>query len=337
MKRYVKNYDEFSNYYSIILEKLSEDIFDIPGISGLSAQLRLDNIEVITTNSKVFTINLQELKEFSEGDELNLDPYFLKGLEDIYQEMVKSRYSNDLTYKLKSIKNSENYELFNISENGFFIDINKDLEFFGAKPENIIEIRQNLYKLYDSNATDGLNPNSVKILNNYLNSIIEFIAAKIYTYFKYIGQEKLIFEPTPNYNYDDAGTKIAESEKYFAFDGGLVRSENDLDPLPKANYKSCLNDLSLIVNRAVSDLNIKVSEPIDYFTNREADSTSIYVYFKLENSNFIIKSILSPVEMKRLGFERYPFWIETIDKSYILQEPCYSSSDLKKQLEITLF
>lgn len=236
-RKYVKTYESFSEYYGPILEKLSVGIFDIPGISGLSATLVLDSIEIITSTSKIFSFTLAELKEITEEDEMNLDPYFLKGLEEVYQDMVKVRFSNDLVYKLKSLKKAESYELFNVTENGFFSDINGDLKFFGAKPENIIEIRNNLHKLYDNNSTDGLNPTSVQILNNYLNSIVEFVAGKIYTFFKYIGQERLIMEPPPKYNQDETGTQLSESEKYFAFDGGLVRSESDMHPKPKPILK----------------------------------------------------------------------------------------------------
>ncbi len=333
-RKYVQTYESFSNYYGLVLEKLTNEIFDIPGILGLSAKLVLDSVEIITTSSKIFSFPLSELQEITEEDEMNLDPYFLKGLEDVYQDMVKTRFSNDLVYKLNSLKKAESFELFNVTENGFFSDINRDLEFFGGKPENIIEIRNNLHKLYDNNSTDGLNPTSVQILNKYLNSIVEFVAGKIYTFFKYIGQERLIMEPSPKWNQDETGTQVSESEKYFAFDGGLVRSEGDMHPKPKADYKKCLLDMALIINKAASIANVQVYEPLDYFTNREASATSIYVYFKVGGSEMIIKSILSPVEMKRLGYDSYVFWVENIDKSYSPGTELYTSEEIAKYLAI---
>ena len=334
-RKYVQTYESFSEHYSPILEKLSADIFDIPGISGLSAKLVLDSIEIITSTSKIFSFPLAELKEITEEDEMNLDPYFLKGLEDVFQDMVKVRFSNDLIYKLNSLKKAESFELFNVTENGFFMDINRDLEFFGAKPENIIEIRNNLHKLYDTNSTDGLNPSSVQILNKYLNSIVEFVAGKVYTFFKYIGQQRLIMEPPPNYNQDETGTQLSESEKYFSFDGGLVRSEADMKPKPKADYRQSLLDVAIIVNKAALIAGVQVFEPLDYFTNREAISTSIYVYFKVSGSNMIIKSVLSPVEMKRLGYSDYIFWVENIDKTFAPGDPCYTAEQIAKYLKIS--
>lgn len=93
-------------------------------------------------------------------------------------------------------------------------------------------------------------------------------------------------------------------------------------------------DISVIVNKAASIANVQVFEPLDYFTNREAISTSIYIYFKVGGSNIIIKSILSPVEMKRLGYSDYVFWVENIDKSYSPETELYTAEEIAEYLSM---
>lgn len=290
-------YEDFKEY-SLIKENFNNgDHFTIPGLHNTSASLILDDIVVYSSKGRVYSFSINEFTEFI-SDETNLDPYFIRALEQVYQKLIISRYDSFVVNKIKSIKDAEEFELFDITHGGFFENIKKDLRTFGADEAIITGIVNKLPFIYDTGDVHGLQPDSLAYFEEYLNSIIEFGASKIYLFFKFISQESLIKEPVSSLNNEPSDEFATKDASY----GHLSHSDetSEIKHSTFADYQKQIQKIAQVVNRAALFADIRVTDSYDFIRNRPVDSTTIYVAHKIENTNIIIKSILSPVEHKKV-------------------------------------
>lgn len=313
-RKYIPTLEEFRNIHQPLLESIGDGLQGIPGFQNLTIKLNLNDIVVITSQNKLFTFSLTELNDTATEDELNVDTSFLSGLKCLYDDLLKARYTYDFSLKFDVVSRAEEYELFDVSFGSFFTDLDNDLRLYGGDAETILAIRTNLQKLYDNTQTLKMSQNANSLLNKYLNDLCEFVAAKIYAFFLHINQENLILRGDTSSNNDL--NSLNESEHFIEYSPETNRYEERFAPRVSANRNAAIRDISLMVQEACQTLGLIATQPLDYDTNRPASGTSTYIYFVVENYDFIIKAVLNPVEMRRLNLSEYTFWVESNDTIY---------------------
>lgn len=337
-QKYLLEYEEFKNIYRPIFENLDNGLpIDIPSFHNTSGQVVLNDIYITTSNGRKFIFSIDEFIEFCK-DDLNCSSEVLRALRKVYQSCVIAKVSGDVTVKLDTIKTAETFELFDVSNLGFFDNLQTDLASFGANPSEVWEIQNSLTNLYDTGNTDKMSPNAMHILMKYLDSMLEFAGAKVFMFFKFINQERLIHEPSAELNLDSSrvNSKSKTGEKFLSFDGGTFASGKDTTYLPKANYTDCMIDLNKMVFDVGNKLNVRINNPICGTTGREVTAISKYMKWVIPEMNVSIMSILAPVELKRLGFEKYVFFVsdssntKTMDFAF---DPIYTVDGIVKAIQ----
>lgn len=307
--KFAKTVDEFIEYQTIV-ESLGTSLFDIPGVHKVNAHLKGNEIEIQLSNATLIQVPLSDLKEVA-SDEYNLDPRFLNALGKFYQATVTARYAAGLDQKIKQIKVAEGYQLFDISEGGFFDELHDYLEKLGMCSGDIDTIIIGLPKLYDTGVIDGVTPEGIAIFNEYLNITLEYIAAKIYVYLEFIGKDDVVIQRVPGGNID----KVMEGE---AIATGEYGTEMDQVAYPTfSDYQKGLETIIRVSNRAIEMAGGEATPALDYMTGRKANATSTYVSVPMKDSDLCVVAILAPSEQKKvLGqMNFFSFNVESEDGS----------------------
>ena len=309
MIKIAKKFEEFKEYQSI-KESLS-NLFDIPGLEGVSAQLLGSKIEIQLSNGDLKYFSIDELKDITK-DEDKTTPAFLTHCSKLYQSAVAARYNSFTGGKMIAISKAEQCELFDIEKGGFFDKLDIDLDLLGAEMIDIKAIITDLPRIYDRGVIDGVSPEGVAIFTEFLNSTLEFIAAKVYTYLEHLGQDDYVIHRVPKGNLDNVTGKIMEGE--------AVETGQHNKPIDKAVYKANadyaknMRNITKIVHKAGNIAGVKIGEPYDFYTGRKINATSIYLAYPVVDSDVIVISILNPVELRKVtGTDNYVFNIELED------------------------
>lgn len=334
--KYLFGYEEFKKFKPILENLNNGDLIDVPGLYGTSIQVILRDIHITTTIGRKFVFPVSEFEDFCK-DESNCSAEVLRALKKVYQGCVIGKTTADVTVKLDIIKQAESYELFDVANLGFFDNLDKDLATFGATGSEIWEIQNSLTDLYDTGKTDKMSPNSIQVLMKFLDTMIEFAGSKIYAFFKFISQVRLIHEPSPEMNLDSSGTNhdTKEGEKFMAFDGGTFADGNGDFLKMKDNYRKYITDINKIVFEAGNTLGLRISAAIDANNGREVIPTTRYMKFDIQDTELSIISILSVVDLKRLGHNGYVFFVvNTNDAGVDLNgTPIYTVEELIEAIE----
>jgi len=305
--KFAKTVDELKEYQAI-QESLGTDLFDIPGVHKVNAHLKGDEVEIQLSNANIVWVPLSDFKDVA-SDEYNVDPRFLGALGKLYQAIVLARYGAGLAEKIKCIKSSEGYQLFDISKGGFFDELHTYLGNLGVCVDDVNKIIVGLPKLYDTNAIDGITPEGIAIFTEYLNVTLEYIAAKTYIYLEFIGKDDIVIKRVPLGNID----KVMEGEAIETGQDGKDMDQLSYDTF--ADYQKGLETIARVAARGIS-LSGGVPLPtMDYATGRPANATSTYVSVPVKDSDLQVVSILAPVELKRVtgSAGTYVFNIESED------------------------
>ena len=303
--KFIFKYKDFKK--SFLNEDNINNLFDVPGLHYVSVEMKKNEkvFEIITSNAQVFISSYNFLKRFKD-----LSFRMLKVYNNLYSIIILSRYENKIAKKIKILKNLETFELFDIFSSGFFGSIEKDLLNYGADKKDIEIIKDKMPELYDTGHSDLLSPEGKILLIEYLNTLLEYSGAKIYTLFQYLGKESIVF------NFDDDKKHLELLSNLIAKDRKKLSYKR-----AKSDYEDCIDDIIEIVNLAAKKAEVSVGNPYDYYTNRDVNATTIYMAFPIKQTNLIIKSILSPVELVKItGGDEYIFDIEDngfIDGKYM--------------------
>ena len=120
--------------------------------------------------------------------------------------MPKRRF--DIPSKIKVITHSEDYELFDVETGSFFDELEYVLADYGMPEEFVEAVLNNLPALYDTGNTDGISPLAKTLFIKYLDTTLEYIGAKIYSYLEFLDKDDYIIKRIQLGNQD----KVFESE-----------------------------------------------------------------------------------------------------------------------------
>ena len=333
------DFNTFSNVYKPILENLNSGApIDIPGFYGTSGQIIANDIYIGVASGKRFIFTLQEFLDFT-ADELNTSPQVFLGIKQLFQNCLMANSNSNIINKLDIIRQAESYELFDTT-GGFFKNMKQDLlSLYGATEIQANEIQFSMTDLYDNGVSDRLTATALRILESYLGDMIEFVAAKIYMFFKFVNQERLIINPSPMLNYDDSKVNYSskKGEKYLSFDAGeFANSVNKSASLRvKENALGCLKDTSTVIWDACNELGVAPNEAYDPETNRPVTAVSKYGKFDIPNIGLAIITVLNPVELGRLDFNKYVYSVVDINEPiFNVANVAFSKEGLVNKLKV---
>lgn len=333
---YIKTVDEFHEYQNI-LEKLNNDLFDIPGFHKVSVHLKGDDFELQTSNSDIFWISFDKIRKYALicKDNPGITSFAVR----MFQESILSRNDSELLSKIKTIVKASTLEIFNIEDGTLLNNIYDELIYLGASKEDASSISSSLQRMYVENEEDKFSPEGKAIFTEYLNVKLEIVGSIIYLILEYLDKTNLVILPPPlgnidkvleDNNEDETNLEINEEEAIKTSPINIELGQSVYKTY--ADYQKDLEMIWKIVDKAINLAGQKPGVMIDYYTNRKPNATSIYVSTPVKDTNLNVVAILNPVEQKKIfGYnDVFVFSVETedgmIENSYM---------ELKNEVEIS--